>query len=319
MKVIWITWEQQRRNKEIADAIPADYVEMSDTLKKHRLIRYMINTWRTIKLFWKEKPDVVISQNPSVVLTMLNVLSSKIFRFKSGVDAHNGALALEKNDSPLKKKVAKFLQKHADFTIVTNIALQVEVEKNGGHGFVLPDKIPSIKNNGKLPLAHKHNVLFICSFANDEPYDEVFKASKILDSDIGIYVTGNPRGRVNEDNLPTNVHLTGYLPWDDFDKMLYSVDAIIDLTTRENCLVCGAYEAVAVKKPLITSDTHVLKSYFSEGTFYTDNTAKSIAESIVNACNPIRNKVCISDMHQLNYKLKVDWSTRIQRLREMLI
>jgi hypothetical protein len=39
-KVLWITWESQRRNKEIADAIPASYIKMSDTLKKHRLVRY---------------------------------------------------------------------------------------------------------------------------------------------------------------------------------------------------------------------------------------------------------------------------------------
>jgi len=63
--------------------------------------------------------------------------------------------------------------------------------------------------------------------------------------------------------------------------MLNSVDATIILTSRENCLVCGAYETVAVEKPMILSDTKALRDYFSMGAVYTENTIEGIKNAIL--------------------------------------
>ena len=41
---------------------------------------------------------------------------------------------------------------------------------------------------------------------------------------------------------------------------LRSVSMVMDLTTEEDCLVCGAYEALAAKRPLIVSRTVALSS-----------------------------------------------------------
>jgi hypothetical protein len=48
----------------------------------------------------------------------------------------------------------------------------------------------------------------------------------------------------------------------------------------DNCLVCGAYEAVAVERPLVTSDTKALRAYFNRGTVYSDHTPESLAAAI---------------------------------------
>ncbi len=39
-------------------------------------------------------------------------------------------------------------------------------------------------------------------------------------------------------------------------------------------------EAVSAGKPLITSNTKMLKNYFTKGTIFVDNTAKGIVEGI---------------------------------------
>ena len=57
-------------------------------------------------------------------------------------------------------------------------------------------------------------------------------------------------------------------------------DAIIDLTIRQNCLVCGAYEAIAAGKPLLLSSDASAKALFNKGVLFTDNSAVDIAQKI---------------------------------------
>ena len=130
-------------------------------------------------------------------------------------------------------------------------------------------------------------VLCICSWAEDEPIDEVFAAGHHLlaqNQDIQIRITGNPekRGPIPK-NLPANVVLTGFLSDDDFHRQFAQADAIMDLTEREHCLVCGAYEGVAAGRPIIITDSAVSREVFYKGAIYTKNTGQSIANSILEA------------------------------------
>jgi len=74
--------------------------------------------------------------------------------------------------------------------------------------------------------------------------------------------------------------MTGFIPDDLFIQMIYSCDAVIVLTTVEDCLVCGAYEAVAAEKPCILSCTETLVGYFQECAIYTDNSPDDIVKKI---------------------------------------
>lgn len=124
-------------------------------------------------------------------------------------------------------------------------------------------------------------MLFICTWAGDEPYFEVIKAAEQINNNITIYITGNHKKAPNieQGNVPKNVQLTGFISNAEFDQLLWDVDIIMDLTTREDCLVCGAYEAIAVEKPLILSNMKALKTHFPNME-YTENTAADIARSI---------------------------------------
>ena len=316
MTTLWVTWEEQRRNKEIADSINADFHEI--IVKGSRLRRYLGSLWQTFNLYRTTRPDNVICQNPSVVLALFTVLTKRIFGFQAGVDTHNGGLALD-SDSKIMKWVAKFLQRNADFIIVTNEPLRRMVKANGGRALVLPDKIPTIERPAFLPiLAGDYNFLFICTFAKDEPYNEVFEEARVFSgTGTHIYVTGNHQGKVDPKyyELP-NLHFLGRIPWEDFDATLYAVDGIIDLTTREYCLICGAYEAVAVEKPLIISDTSVLMSYFNKGAVYTDNTAFDLAGSI--NCVIKEQRVLNKEVKCLKQELQDNWEMLRRHLEAIL-
>ena len=79
---------------------------------------------------------------------------------------------------------------------------------------------------------------------------------------------------------PVNVELTGFLQKSDYVGRLLASDAIICLTTLDHTMQRGAYEAVYLGKPVITSNTQVLREAFNKGTVHVDNTVDSIVAGV---------------------------------------
>jgi glycosyltransferase involved in cell wall biosynthesis len=265
--------------------------------------------YKTLAVLFKERPGVIFVQNPSLVLTGFAILYGKAFRKSVVVDAHNAGVYPFNGTRNWANRLAALFFRQASITIVTNSSLAEYVKRRGGNPIVLPDPIPALKLRGeKKPLKGEINVLYICSWASDEPYAEVIKAAGLIDPKHYIYMTGNSKGKANESKqaLPGNIILTGYLSDEDFVQMLHSCDVIMDLTTRENCLVCGAYEAVAAGKPLIVSDTRALRNYFSEGVLFTRNTCEDIARQISNAATT--KEVLSVQITSLKSRLECSWN-----------
>ena len=167
--------------------------------------------------------------------------------------------------------------------IVSNTALKPFVNKDEGEIFAIPDPIPMItRHAGYLLKQDKINLVFICSWAADEPVEALFKIADDLSDVAHLYITGNSKGKEKKmmKNLPVNITLTGFLANDKYDDLLHACDAIMVLTKRDDCLVCGAYEGVAVEKPMVLSKTDALINHFNKGCVYTDNTATNIENSI---------------------------------------
>jgi hypothetical protein len=230
----------------------------------------------------KEKPDIIFVQNPSLVLTVYMIMVCKMLGLTCVVDAHNEGIRPFSPRFNWLLPVYRLIQRYADLTIVTNQELAEEVAANGGTPFVLADKLPEFHEYHPIELKGKYNIVYICSFEKDEPYQEVIEAARLHDPSIYFYVTGNYRKASPEviENAPSNVGFCGYLSEPYYINLLYSCDVIMDLTLMDNCLVCGAYEAVSLGKPTILSDTKALRYYFSKGAVYTGNTAQEIAASV---------------------------------------
>ena len=317
MKGIWITWEIQRRNRGISSALGWPLYEI--TYSGSRFQRYLYSSVKTIQCIFKEKPQIVAAQNPSIVLAALVILLKYFLflSFKVVIDAHNSGIYPMEGKNHILMAVSRWLQRFTDLTIVTNEQLQSIVEANSGRAFVLPDRltdeIPKVK---LFPVKGKVNIAFICTYSVDEPYQEVIQAAKILPSDVMIYITGKYKGKVTESQVPENVKLLGFISEEDFWALLSSVDYIMDLTLREGCLVCGAYEGVALSKPLILSDTQTLRSYFSKGCVYVKPTAESIAAGIQIIIKD--RTVFESDIKELKESLTTSWNEAFQGFNQIL-
>ena len=277
---IWIAWNVQRRNVTLSRAFGAKLYVFDCSLPN--IFRYPYLTILTISRIMKDRPSIVFAQNPSLVLAFLVSIIGKLTSITIVIDAHNGGIFPLEGKVKVLNWIASIANSMSDYVIVSNGDLASYVGNNN-RVFVLPDPIPNLEPAGEyLVAASKFNVVFICSWAKDEPYVEVIKASNILDEDICIYVTGKVKNNdliKNKKNM-RNIIFTGYLSANDYDSLICTCDVVMVLTGRESCLVCGAYEGVAAHKPLILSDTKALRRYFNRGCIYTDNNAEAIASSI---------------------------------------
>lgn len=317
MDRVWITWEIQRRNRTTSEALNAGLFEL--VYKVNRWLRYPLSIAKTLQVFFREKPKIIFAQNPSIILALMTVWYGRIFRIPTVIDAHNAGIHPFANQKQWANILAKNIMRTASLTIVTNEPLANYVIEKGGRPFVLPDPLPKLSPPPSLlSLKGKYNVLFICTWAEDEPYLEVLKAAAQLDENIVIYITGNSKNKESllDIPLPTNVILTGYLEEERYINFLFSADVIIDLTTRDNCLVCGAYEAVSAEKPVILSDSAVLKSYFYKGALYTNNLSDDIALQITESLH--KREDLTKNIQALKVELSQSWLKQQQDLELIL-
>jgi len=289
-------------------------------IKRARLVRYFLCFYKTLFVVYRDKPKVIFVQNPSMILALLMIWVGRLFGKFIVVDAHNAGIMPFRGPRKIVNALARYIICKADLTIVTNSTLADYVQNTGGVAFVLPDPIPNMTApTVNSSLAGSYNVLFICTYADDEPYLEVIKAAASLPPEVVIYISGNPGNRQSnlEQLKGDNVILTGFLPEGEFSRLLFSADLIVDLTTREDCLVCGAYEAVAAEKTLLLSDTQALRSYFSPGALYTDNSASDITEKIMTA---IRDKQKLEEKMIILKQMKLkEWAELKSQLEDKLI
>lgn len=301
---IWISWETQRRNRSLSPYVCARLFELDFNTKRWH--RYPLAIWKTLTIFSKENPDIIFSQNPSMVLAVLSIAYAKLFNKKIVIDAHNAGLFPLEGKSRLLNRIAVKLTQWSTLTIVSNTSLANRVTYWGGESVAIPDPFPNLEPPGMTDkLKNSFNVLYICSWSADEPINAVLDASIYLEAGVSIYMTGNSKGLENTyiHGVPRSIELTGYVNDDEFTRLLYASDAVMVLTTREDCLLCGAYEGVSAGKPLILSDTAALRNYFSEGSVFVGNTALSIREGI----NEVRR----------NYPQYADRVQALKQKREM--
>ena len=280
--IIWVSWETHRRSTNIVRALDIPLFVFSSN--KPRLLKFPVFIFKTIQVIVRNRPRVLIIQSPSIFLNFLAVCLKWFFRFKLVVDAHNAGVYSCEPITDRIEWVYPFMQRRADLTLVTNEALAGIVRMNGGEPGILIDPIPDFGNRPAC-VDRDQIVTFVCTFAPDEPFLEVFKAAGILPPEVKVKVTGNVEANLHliPENLPPNLGFTGFVPEEEYVGLLASSLVVIDLTIFDDCLVCGGYEAIALGTPLVVSDTPVNRETFGRGALFCNNSAESIAETVLQA------------------------------------
>lgn len=312
---VWIDWEIScRRSRELCNYFQIEPSLLNSALPgKLGLVELMI---RTICVLFKTRPYVLTVA--SLRIALLAILLKPVFRYFLVVDCHYAGVIPSSNIPRFLQSLYSYIHRNADLILVTNKPHADIVRTSGGRPLILQDRIPTpVSFNNSVDSSEKKSVVFICSYNTDEPIDEIISAAKLLgDKDISIYLTGDSRDTFSQNEIPGNVILTGYLSDENYWQLLWEADLIVDLTTRENCLLCGAYEAVAVEKPMVLSNTAALRGYFTKGVVYTENRDSDIALSIKSALGSIDHLV--EEVKELKDDLKLTWEPLGKNFKEKI-
>ncbi|WP_273069736.1 glycosyltransferase [Marinobacter sp.] len=320
-KSVWITWDNHRRSSELASCWDMEYKVFE--YPGWKLARYFILSFKTLWYLYRERPVVVVCQNPSIVLAALLATTSRIQGFFLMVDRHSNFKIRFRGSSKLKWKVFHFISDYsirlADLTIVTNSEARNYVESLGGKCVVLPDKMPSDLSADAIDLKGDVNFLFICSFDGDEPVDAVLNAFKRLTDKYCIYITGNYKKYDNWKKYvhAGNIRFLGFVGEEDYLRYLNSVDATIVLTNMPMTLNCGSYESVKACKPQIVADSTVIKEWFRSGAVYVDpNDETSIYNGIIEIIE--RLDELKNEQEEFCRTVESDWLVLDERVRQMV-
>jgi len=315
-----ITWEQHRRTRELCSWMGLPLHEV--TFNAKRLQRYARLGKQTLRLLSERKPKVVYVQNPSLILATL-VLAARPFlgRYKVVMDAHNEAVAPFTHAYWPITSLTRHVLRAADVTIVTNAALADQVRQIGGNPHVLPDRLPTppFTPTSPLRLDGPLRVMVVATYAADEPIAEIIEAARSLGDQYQLSITGRETKLPAEQRarLPANVRQTGFLSEQAYWELMRDSHIVLDLTLKPNCLVCGAYESLAVLRPMVLTGNPATVDLFGKVAVMTnDHDAKAIADCLQRA------RAQLSELNDsvMNERPRFEqrWLEHAVRLREQI-
>lgn len=324
-KRIWISWWGHRRSLELAQALGVPFVYRES--RQTRIIRYPVLLAWTLGVLFKERPHIVFCQNPSIVLTGFLVLLKGLFSYRLVVDRHSNFKFLTRGSASVKWRIfhclSAYTLRNAEVTIVTTRKLAKWVHACGGRAVVLHDRIPDLSTNVNVDLAGAPSVLFVCTYSPDEPIGEVLESVKTMPAESVIYITGRApevvqklTAELNRDLGASRVILTGFLSENDYRAYMKAANVVVVLTTVEDVLVCGGYEAVSLGKPLVLSGSKAIRGLFNRGVIYCDNSAQDISEAVAHAHKERLHHQ--DEIACLRNDLRVLWAQRFSMLREAI-
>jgi glycosyltransferase involved in cell wall biosynthesis len=182
---------------------------------------------------------------------------------------------------------------------VTNEANADVLRHRGVPTIVLDDTPRTVVGRDRPPISGSRRVVVSASFDPDEPIEAVLGAAART-PDVQVVITGrDATGRTAALTVPANVELTGFVPRQAYEDLLAGATVVCSLTTLDDCMQQGGYEAMAWGRPLVTSDTAELRDYFGAAAVYAAPTAESIAaawaEAIERATELHRQMVALGE------------------------
>lgn len=288
-KQIYITWiDFQRRAESMNQYVDFDLYYLPSPVSRKWLkpFGYPLQAWRMIRIVLAEKPDVVWVQSPpGMVPHILLALRSLTRRYGLIVDCHNASMLPPWSHFP----GVAYVLNHSDRVLVHNEEMRKVVEAFG----VRPELIRVLEDPPALldlppappkPEGTRPYVLVPCSFNADEhlPIPAVLGAARLM-PEVDVKITGR-KWKAEAQGLtkdaPDNVHFTDYLTIAQFEQLLAGADVVLGVTSRTNCQLSVANEALGAHAPLVLSDTGILRKMFGDAALFGENTPEGLSAAL---------------------------------------
>lgn len=318
-KRVFITWtEQDTRSYSLAHHLGAKnyFVHyLNNNIKLSAPLRYIINIFVTLKLLSKENPDVIFVVNPPVFAVLVVWFYCIFHDCTYIVDTHSAAFTARRWAMFL--WLYRFLSKRALINILHNEALEQKVANWGVPTANIGEVMYQMKISETYTFRKDFNVVFISLYSKDEPLKEVIECARKMPS-VDFFITGSihraPHNMINES--PDNVFFTDFLPNEKYIALLKGSDIVLCLTKNNNTMQNGAYEALILRRPIITSNWPVLRKLYYKGAICINNSS----DNIIKAINTIKNDYSkyIREINELHMEFRLTCQEKLSNLLGLL-
>lgn len=268
---VFLTWNDSRRSRSLSARLGLRRVVHS--AERRGLARHALGVLDTARFLITERPvDLWYQFSLLLGLAVAAYASLRRGRVRAVVDLHTKALrrdggALQFIVLPLKRWALRRCQ----LAVVTNAenARYAREVLGIADPCIVPDPPPEPPAGGVAGV-EPADVVFVCSFAPDEPLALIADAARRLEG-AACVVTGNtarlaPHAR---QQLARVARLPGFLPEEQYWALLRGAGCVVVLSTEPACLPCGAYEALAVgHRPVLAADAEA-RMVFGRSARYT--------------------------------------------------
>ncbi|MDQ5816613.1 MAG: glycosyltransferase family 4 protein [Actinomycetota bacterium] len=281
----------------------------------HAPIKYILQSIRTLWVLLRDRPDAVHVQNPPFICGLIVDVYCRLTGARFVTEHHSAAFG---RAWAWAKPIQRYLSRRAVTNIVTSDHWAQVMSSWGAEALVMHDPFLDLPEGEAYPLKEGFNLAFIGTFASDEPIEEVLGSAALV-PDVNFYITGDLRKATERlrSGAPPNVTFTGFLDLNgDYLGLLRGADAVMVLTTRDNTLQLAGCEAIAVGKPLVTSDWSYLRDLFAGGTVFVRPSAKSIAAGVEEI--RVRRLELQEELDAFRAERRLEWNRRLAQLQEMV-
>jgi glycosyltransferase involved in cell wall biosynthesis len=269
---LFISWSVQHgRSRDLAAALGAEAVFVGIRRRRRRWLsplRYVASAAVTTRLLVARRPSAIFVMTPPVPLAVLALTYGRLARVPVALDAHTGAALAMRTGRP--RRSLRVLGRLATVTIVTNSQLADPLDARGVTTAILHDP-PVLVAEPSVDAANApgdFSVVAPLSWAPDEPIDQILDAARRLPH-VRFVATGRAPAAVRERaDLPPNLELAGFLDDAAFGDLMSGAGVVLALTTRDATMQRAGYEAMAMGRPVIASDTRVLREFFGDAALY---------------------------------------------------
>jgi glycosyltransferase involved in cell wall biosynthesis len=278
--------------------------------------KYLSQTIRTLRILFRDRPGTVFVMTPPVFACLPAWIYCRLTGASYVIDAHTGAF-LDARWKPL-LFIHRWFSRRARTTIVTNEFMRDMVRSWGAQTTIVRDVPVRFPEPIRPTLDGDCNITLVSSFTRDEPLEVFFDAAARL-PEVQFHVTGNYRRadpRVLQ-KKPQNVRLTGFLSDAEYVGLLLASDAVISLTTLDHTMQRGAYEAVYLGRPVITSNFDLLRRHFCKGSVHVDNTVEAVTSGIRRMRADSHR--LLAEVEELRRERMRDWEIAEASLRRLIV
>jgi hypothetical protein len=248
-------------------------------------LRYLLSAVRTVAYLIRRRPRAVMVQAPPVPAVAIVWAWSRLARAPLLIDSHPASFGTEdaRADRMMRPLLAWLVPRSAG-CLVTTPRLGEQISQWGGRPIVVHEApMPWGERIRQRGRSGGRRVLFVCTFAPDEPLMQTLEAAAQL-PDVTFAITGDLRRLPEAARIaaPENVQWVGYLSANDYVTALEQADVVMSLTERAESVARSAHEGVDALRPMVISGGPHMRDLFPYAVFV-ENDAGSVAAGVAEA------------------------------------